>query len=152
MDQRTACHFVDVKMIFGEWDIEYHFSICFCFQMIEEAIRKFVRENLSHKYFPVIHGDTNKIQPLALAVKQHRPPWKRPFAKSEIVILAGLGRYVKDGAQKTVCESIRTNIRDEELKFDMGARCSITALNQNKLLQYPSNKSQNGSFFPQFTD
>ena len=94
--------------------------------MIEEAIRKFAQENFSHKYFPVLHGETDKIQPLALMVKQHRPLWKRPFAKSEIVILAGFDRYVEDGAQKTVCKSISSNIRDEELatkqRVDMGAR------------------------------
>lgn len=104
----------------------------FCFQMIEDAIRKFAQENFSHKYFPVLHGETEKIQPLALVVKQHRPIWKRPFGKSEIVILADFGRYVKDGAQKTVCESITRSIKDEELcmkqKVDMGARYLIGTL------------------------
>jgi len=94
--------------------------------MIEDAIRKFAQENFSHKYFPVLHGETDKIQPLALVVRQHRPLWKRPFAKSEIVILAGFERYVDEAVQETVCESITPNIRDEELsmkqKVDMGAR------------------------------
>ena len=94
--------------------------------MIEETIRKFAQENFSHKYFPVLNGETDKIQPLALLVKQHRPIWKRPFAKSEIVILAGFERYVEDGAQETVCKSIESNLKDEELsmkqRVDMGAR------------------------------
>ena len=107
--------------------------------MIEDAIRKFALENFSHKYFPVLHGETDKIQPLALVVKQHRPLWKRPFAKSEIVILANFGRYVKDDGQEAVCESITRNIRDEELsmkqKVGMGERYPIRTLNQNKLSQ-----------------
>ena len=105
--------------------------------MIEDAIRKFAKENFSHKYFPVLHGETDKIRPLALVVKQHRPLWKRPFAKSEIVILADFGRYVKDGAQETVRKTVDANIKDEELsvkqKVDMGARYPIRTLNQNKL-------------------
>ena len=100
--------------------------------MIEEAIRKFAQENFSHRYFPVLHGETDKIQPLALVVKQHRPIWKRPFAKSEIVILAGFDKYVGKGVQETVCESIRSNIRDEELsvrqRIDLGARYSLETL------------------------
>ena len=125
--------------IFGEWDIECPFSICFCFQMIRKAIEKFAQETFSHKYFPVLHGETDKIQPLALVVKQHRPVWKRPFARSEIVVHDRFGRYVKDGAQKTVCESITTNIRDKEVSIEkkayMGARYPIRTLNQNKLSQ-----------------
>ena len=109
----------------------------FCFQMIEEAIRKFAKENFSHKYFPVLHGETDKIQPLALVVKQHRPLWKRPFGKSEIVILANFGRYVKDGAQTTVRKTVAANVKDEELsvkeKVNMGARYPIRTLYQNKL-------------------
>ena len=105
--------------------------------MIEDAIRKFAQENFSHKYFPVLHGETDKIQPLAMVVKQHRPIWKRPFAKSEIVILAGFERYVEDGAQKTVGKSILSNIRDEEVsmkqKVGMGARYPLETVNQNKL-------------------
>ena len=70
-------------------------------------------------------------------LKQHRPIWKRPSAKSEIVILAGLEIFVEDGAQKTVCESISSHIRDEELsikqRVGMGARYPLETLNQNKL-------------------
>jgi len=94
--------------------------------MIEDAIRSFAQENFSHKYFPVLHGETDKIQPLALAVKQHRPIWKRPFAKSEIVILAGFDRFVRNSVQRTVRESITAKLRDEELpvkqNIDLGAR------------------------------
>lgn len=94
--------------------------------MIVHAIKKFAQENFSHKYFPVLLGESDKIQPLALVVKQHRPIWKRPFAKSEIVILAGFEKYVEDGAEETVQESITSKIQHEELsvkqKIDLGAR------------------------------
>ena len=105
--------------------------------MIEEAIRKFAYDNFSHRYFPVLHGETDKIQPSALVVKQHRPLWKRPFAKSELVVHDKFETYVKHGAQKTVCESIATSIKDEELcmkqKVGIGGRYPIRTLNQNKL-------------------
>ena len=94
--------------------------------MIVHAIKKFAQENFSHKYFPVLLGESDKIQPLALVVTQHRPIWKRPFAKSEIVILAGFEKYVEDGAEETVQESITSKIQHEELsgkqKIDLGAR------------------------------
>ena len=101
--------------------------------MMIEAIRKFAQENFSHKYFPVLLGESDKIQPLALVVKQHRPIWKRPFGKSEIVILAGFERYVEDGVDETVHESIASKIQDEELsvkqKIDLGARYPLGTLN-----------------------
>lgn len=102
-------------MAVGEWEIQYYFPMCFCFQMIDE-IRRFARDNFSHKleYVPVLHGETDKIQPLALAVKQHRPIWKKPFAKWEIVILGGFDRFVENSVQRTVRESITANLRDEE--------------------------------------
>jgi len=94
--------------------------------MIVDAIKKFAQENFSHKYFPVLLGESDKIQPLALVVKQHRPIWKRPFGRSEIVILAGFEKYVEDGVEQTVQESITSKIQDEELpvkqKIDLGAR------------------------------
>ena len=101
--------------------------------MIEEAIRRFAVENFSYEYYPVLHGKTDKIQPLALVVKQHRPIWKRPFAKAEIVILDGLERYVGNGVHETVCESIKSKIRNEELSvkqnIELGTRYLLGALN-----------------------
>ncbi|XP_078357190.1 uncharacterized protein LOC144642066 [Oculina patagonica] len=94
--------------------------------MMEDAIRRFAQENFSHKYFPVLHGETDKIQPLALVVKQHRSIWKRPFAKMEMVILAGFERYVEKSAEEAVRESVASKIREEELKMkqriDLGGR------------------------------
>ena len=120
-------------MVCGERQIKEYIATCICFQMIEDAIRKFAQENFSHKYFPVLLGETDKIQPLALVVKQHRSIWKRPFAKSEIVILAGFERYVENGAEEAVRKSIKSNVRDEELsvkqKIDMGSRYPLRTFN-----------------------
>ena len=119
-------------MVCEEWQFQDYLAICISFQMIEEAIRKFAQENFSHKYFPVPHGETDKVQPLALVVKKHRSIFKKPFAKSEIVILAGLQRYVENGAQKIVCQSISSKIQDEELsvkqRIDMGSRYPLGTL------------------------
>ena len=101
--------------------------------MTKEAISKFAQENFCHKYFTLLHGETDKIQLLALVLKNHRPLWKRPFAQSEIVILGGFEGYVKKGAQKIVCQSISSKTRDEELsvkqRIDMGSRYPLGTLN-----------------------
>ena len=46
--------------------------------------------------FPVYHGQTNIVTPLALIVKQKRKWWKRPFGKAEMIILGGLESYIVD--------------------------------------------------------
>lgn len=100
--------------------------------MMEDAIRRFAQENFSHKYFPVLHGETEKVQPLALVVKQHRSIWKRPFAKMEMVILAGFERYVEKKAEEAFRESVTANMREEELamkqKIDLGYRYTFNVL------------------------
>ena len=120
-------------MACGEWHFYDYLAIFISFQMIEEAIRKFAQENFSHKYFPVLHGETDKIKPLALVVKKHRSIFKKPFAKSEIVILAGFDRYVEKVAKEIVRQSISSKIQDEELsvkqKIAMGARYPLGTLN-----------------------
>ena len=50
-------------MVCEEWQFQDYLAICISFQMIEEAIRKFAQENFSQKYFPVLHGETDKVQP-----------------------------------------------------------------------------------------
>ena len=66
-------------------------------------------------------------------VKKQRYLFKKPFAESEIVILAGFERYVEKVAQKIVCQSISSKIRDEELvvkqKIGMGSRYPLGTLN-----------------------
>lgn len=94
--------------------------------MIEDSLRRFIQENFSDKYFPVLHGETERVQPLGLLVKQRRSIWKRPFAKLEMVILAELERYVEEGAEEAFLESVTSKITEEKFlmkqKIDMGSR------------------------------
>ena len=64
--------------------------------MTHDSIRAFVNENFGKDYFPVYHGQTNIVTPLALIVKQKRKWWKRPFGKAEMIILGGLESYIVD--------------------------------------------------------
>lgn len=65
-------------------------------KMTQDSIRAFVHENFGKDYYPVYHGQTNIVTPLALIVKQKRKWWKRPFGKAEMIILGGLESYIVD--------------------------------------------------------
>ena len=99
-----------------------------CFQVIEDALQKFAQENFSDKYFPALHGETEKIQPLALVVKRSRPIWKRPFAKFEMTILAELSKYVESGEDVVAFhKSLKSKMKEEMFQSgqkisDVGAR------------------------------
>lgn len=83
-------------------------------KMIADALRKFSKQTFSEKTFPVLHGETAKIQPGTLAVKKHRSVWKRPYAKLEMVILAELGKYVKRVEEMNAFgESFESKIKEE---------------------------------------
>lgn len=71
-------------------------DIYFSSQMTQDSIRAFVHENFGKDYFPVYHGQTNIVTPLALIVKRKREWWKRPFGKAEMIILGGLESYIVD--------------------------------------------------------
>ena len=94
--------------------------------MIEDSLRRFAQENFSDTYFPVLHGETKNVKPLALIVKQHRSIWNRPFANLEIVVLAGLESYVVGGTEEAFLESVSSKITEEQIsmkeKIGMGAR------------------------------
>ena len=94
--------------------------------MIADSIRRFAQENFSDKYFPILHGETENVKPLALVVKQRRSIWKRPLAKLEMIILAGLERYVKSDAEEAFLESLKSKITREEFletqNVGMGSR------------------------------
>jgi len=64
--------------------------------MTQDSIRAFVYENFGKDYYPVYHGQTNILTPLALIVKQKRKWWKQPFGKAEMIILGGLESYIVD--------------------------------------------------------
>ena len=63
---------------------------------MEESLRKFAAENFSHRYFPALHGEIDKVQPLTMVVQKNRPLWKRPFVKLEVIVLAELAKYVRE--------------------------------------------------------
>ena len=98
--------------------------------MIANSLRQFARENFSDKYFPILHGETGNVKPLALVVKQRRSIWKRPFAELEMIILAGLERYVESGKEEAFLESVKSKITKEEFsktqKVGMGSRYALS--------------------------
>lgn len=68
--------------------------------MTQDSVRAFVRENFGKDYFPVYHGQTNIVTPLALIIKRKRKWWKRPFGKAEMIILGGLEKYITTGEKE----------------------------------------------------
>ena len=98
--------------------------------MIADSLQRFAWENFSDKYFPILHGETGNVKPLALVVKQRQSIWKRPFTKSEMVILAGLERYVESDAEEAFLESVKSKITSEEFlntqKVGMGSRYALS--------------------------
>lgn len=98
--------------------------------MLEEGLRKFAQENFSHRYYPILHGESEKIQPLALAVRRPRSIWKRPRGKYEIIVLAEMAKYVqgdeKEGDEKATIfrDFLKSQVKEEMFQskptIDMG--------------------------------
>ena len=87
-----------------------------CFQIMEESLRKFAAENFSHRYFPALHGEIDKVQPLTMVVQKNRPLWKRPFVKLEVIVLAELAKYVKSEEDtKVFRDYAKCKIKEEML-------------------------------------
>ena len=79
--------------------------------MIEELLRKFSRENFDDpNYVPLLHGRSETAEPLSLILKQKRSVWKHPFARDEIIILAGLEKYVSSDCEKEYLEAVKLNV------------------------------------------
>ena len=84
--------------------------------MIEELLRRFSRENFDDaNYVPLLHGHSETAKPLSLIIKQKRSIWKRPFAKDEIIILAGLEKYVSSDCEKKYLEAVKFKIIEEQM-------------------------------------
>lgn len=89
--------------------------------MIEESLRLFARENFgSDRYLPVLHGETQTTKPLALVVKRHRSIWKRPFRKSEMIILDELEKYVRSEDKDAHVQFVDSKIIREEGNLNKG--------------------------------
>ena len=84
--------------------------------MIEELLRKFTRENFDDaNYVPILNGYSETTKPLSLIIKRKRSIWKRPFAKDEIIILAGLEKYVSNDCEKEYLEAVKLKIIEEQV-------------------------------------
>ena len=94
---------------------------------LQKSLQKFAEENFSNKYYACLHGQTKKINLLALAVRRHRWPFTRPFAKSELIILDGLEKYMETKEAEKFRETLKTLMTSEEMamqakKLPLGAR------------------------------
>lgn len=84
--------------------------------MIEELLRKFSRENFDDaNYMPLLHGHSETTKPLSLIIKRKRPIWKRPFAKDEMTILAGLEKYVSSDCEKDYEDAVKLKVMAEQV-------------------------------------
>lgn len=83
--------------------------------MIEQLLRGFARQNFSEHYVPVLHGQLKITNPLSLMIKQKRPIWKIPFAKDELIILAGLEKYVSSDSENRYREAVSSKIIKEQV-------------------------------------
>ena len=84
--------------------------------MIEELLRRFARENFDDaNYVPLLHGHSATPKPLSLIIKRKRPIWKIPFAREEIVILAGLEKYVSSDSEKEYLEGVVSKVIEEQV-------------------------------------
>ena len=86
--------------------------------MIQELLRKFAKENFDDaNYVPVLHGRSKTAKPLSLLIKKRRSIWKHPFAKDEIIILAGLEKYVSTDCEKEYMKAVKLKvIRQHEME------------------------------------
>ena len=81
-----------------------------------KLLRMFAQETFGEeKYYPVFDGEIKTTKPFALVVKRPRCIWKRPFAKTEFVILDGLEKYVKSEEVQKFLEEVKTKVTREDL-------------------------------------
>ena len=86
---------------------------------IEEVLRAFAEENFDgSNHYPVSHGETKSIKPLALAVKKPRSVFKRPFARSEFIVTAALDDYVVKDKREGFSQAVSsTLLKEDNLKI-----------------------------------
>lgn len=83
---------------------------------IENVLRAFAEDNFNPDatYYPVSHGQTAIIKPLALVVKRPRSIFKRPFAKSDFIVTGVLHDYVVKEKIQEFTETVSATIIKEE--------------------------------------
>ena len=85
-----------------------------CQMTTEVVLRAFAEQNFGgSNYYPVSHGETKSIQPLAVAVKKQRSVFKRPFAKSEFIVTAALDDYVVKDKREEFTEAVNSTLLKE---------------------------------------
>jgi len=94
----------------------------FLLQMLEKSLLKFAEENFGDKYCASLHGETKGIRPLALTVKRSRSIFRRPFGKSELIILEGLEKYVEGEGKEEFCKALNSMISEEGLVVERKVR------------------------------
>jgi len=86
---------------------------------IENVLRAFAEENFDESnYYPVSHGSTESIKPLGLVMKKRRSVFKRPFAKSEFIVIAALDDFVvKDKREEFTDVFNSTLLKEDNLEI-----------------------------------
>ena len=65
--------------------------------MIEKLLRMFSgRKSNDASYVPLLLRHSETAKPLSLIIKRKRSIWKRPFAKDELIFLAGLENFDRE--------------------------------------------------------
>ena len=81
---------------------------------MEKVLRAFAEKNLAkNRYYPVSHGQTSLIKPLALAVKKPRSIFLRPFSKSELIVTAHLEDYLPKDKKEEFMKKVIPFIQKE---------------------------------------
>ena len=75
--------------------------------MIKQVLQVFADDNFYDKNYPVLHATSSSdVKPFVMMVKRKRNIFKRPFAKSEHEIIAGLENYVKKDKREEFLERV----------------------------------------------
>ena len=81
---------------------------------MQHSIREFVAQSFGKHYYPVYHGRSNIVVPLALIVKKTRQWWRRPFGKEEARLLGSLEHYVQNDSRNHFHDVFRKKIQKED--------------------------------------
>ena len=76
--------------------------------MIKQVLRAFADDNFNDKYYPLTHGTIPSDVKHFVLVKRKRNIFKRPFTKSEFIIIGGLENYVKEDKKEEFLERVNT--------------------------------------------
>lgn len=83
--------------------------------MIKQVLQAFADDNFNSKYYPLLHGTSSAdVKPFAMMVKRERNIFKRPFTKSEFIIIAGLENYVKEDKKEEFLERVKAKKQTQD--------------------------------------